>query len=169
MIIKITGICLIIICCFLSGIKASDRLKRYCESCNMLEEFLNRISIMIRYRNLNVYSIISELKKSESLSGLEFIKNLPDEYDDSAESFSDLWCRAIISDNGIGDEEKSLLISFGEKFGSSDISGELSGIEMLMENIRITGEKRRREYEKKGRLYRSAGLLAGVMTGILIL
>ena len=101
MIIRITGICLIIICCFLSGIKASDRLKRYCESCNMLEEFLNRISIMIRYRNLNVYSIISELKKSESLSGLEFIKNLVE----TIWNGSHLYHYTLTPDNELQDKE----------------------------------------------------------------
>lgn len=169
MILRLAGIFLIVICCFTAGIKASDRLKKYCESCNLIEEILNRISIMIRYRSLNVYGIISELKKSESLSGMDFIKNLPDDFEKSSGTFSGLWNSAVNSDKNIGDEEKNFLISFGEKFGSADIYGELSEIEMLMENIRITGEKRRQEYEKKGRLYRSVGLLAGIMTGILIL
>lgn len=169
MIFRIGGISLIVICCFTAGIKASDRLKKYCESCNLIEEILNRISIMIKYGSVNIYGIISELKKSESLSGMDFIKNLPDDFENNSESFSDVWNRAVNSDKSIGDEEKSFLISFGEKFGSADISGELSGIEMLSENIRITAEKRRQEYEKKGRLYRSVGLLAGIMTGILIL
>ncbi len=169
MIFKITGIMLIIICCSLSGIKASDRLKKYSESCELLEETVNRIGIMIRYKSLNIYGIISELKKSESLSGLEFIKNLPDDYENFQENFSDLWCRAVNSDSGIGDDEKKILTAFGETFGSGDIKGELSEIEMLIENLRIAGEKRRREYEKKGRLYRSVGILSGVMTGILIL
>ncbi|HAP79391.1 MAG TPA: hypothetical protein DCQ78_04360 [Ruminococcus sp.] len=60
-------------------------------------------------------------------------------------------------------------MSFGEKFGSSYIQGEISGIEMLSENIIIIKNKRFQEYEKKGRLFRSVGLLAGIMTGILIL
>ncbi len=166
MILKLSGSFLIIICCFAFGIKSSDRLKKYYESCKLIEEVLNRISIMIRYRSMNIYGIISELKKSESLSEMEFIKNLPD---DCSERFSDLWKRAVNSDMNIGDEEKNLLISFGEKFGSSDIQGEISGIEMLSENIIIIKNKRFQEYEKKGRLFRSVGLLAGIMTGILIL
>ncbi len=169
MIFRFIGIALIVICCFTAGAKASDRLKKYCESCNLIEEILNRTGIMIKYGSINIYGIISELKKSESLSGMDFIKNLPDDFENYSGGFSDLWQKAVNSDVNIGDEEKSFLISFGEKFGSADISGELSGIEMLSENIRITSEKRRQEYEKKGRLYRSAGLLAGIMTGILIL
>lgn len=167
MILKLSGSFLIIICCFAFGIKSSDRLKKYYESCKLIEEILNRISIMIRYRSMNIYGIISELKKSESFSEMEFIKNLSDDY--CSERFSDLWKKAVNSDMNIGNEEKNLLISFGEKFGSSDIQGEISEIEMLSENIIILKNKRFQEYEKKGRLFRSVGLLAGIMTGILIL
>jgi len=167
MIIKSAGIILIVLCFSLAGMTASDRLKKYCLSCTLLEETAVKIGNLIRYRSLNVYDISSELKKSPALSEMEFIRELPEDF--SGESFSDIWKRAVESDNSIGDEEKGFLIFFGEQFGTGDIQGQLSGVEMLIENLKIAGEKRRREYEKKGKLYRSVGLLAGIMTGIAIL
>lgn len=167
MIIKFTGIILIIICSTMAGVMASDKLKGYYKNCILIEETANRIGIMIKYRSLDVYGISSELKKSEAFSELEFIKNLPDDFVE--ESFESVWNRAVNSDNSIGDEEKRALISFGETFGASDTQGQLSSIEMLIENLKNTEQKRRAEYEKKGRLYRCAGLLAGIMTGIMIL
>lgn len=167
MILRFAGVFLIIIFFFALGLKASDRLKKYCESCNLIEEALNQIAVMIRYRSFNIYIISSELKKSTSLSKLEFIKKLPEKFD--SQNFFDIWCNAVESDSLIGEEEKKLLKSFGENFGTSDIEGQLSNIDMIKEKLNIISEKRRSEYEKKGKLYRSIGLLAGIMTGILIL
>lgn len=151
----------------LIGIKASDNLKKRCEHCALIIEMINRIGILIKYRSLSVYEISSELKMSRTFEKLDFIKNLPEEF--SGESFSSLWIRAVEEDCSLGDEEKELLISFSEVFGVSDIEGQLSSVLMLKENLKSIQEKRCFEYEKKGKLYRSLGIIAGVMTGIIIL
>lgn len=166
MIIKLTGVILILICGAMAGIRASDRLKGYYKTCILLTDAVNRIGIMIRYRSLNVYEIASELKKSDTLSGMEFIRRLPEKF--SEESFQSCWKTALAEDKTIGREEKNLLYSFAESFGTSDIEGQLSAVEVLSQELKAAGKRREREYEEKGRLYRSLGLIAGIMTGIMI-
>lgn len=166
MIIRLTGIIFILICGAMTGIKASDRLKNYYRNCTLLIEAVNRIGIMIRYRSLSVYEIARELKKSDTLSDIEFIRNLPEEFEN--ESFQSVWKSALKEDKSIGKEEKNLLNSFAESFGSSDTQGQLSAIALLSEGLKSTEQKRGREYEEKGRLYRSLGLIAGIMMGIMI-
>nr|WP_242823071.1 stage III sporulation protein AB [Ruminococcus flavefaciens] len=66
-------------------------------------------------------------------------------------------------------EEKKLLIDFGNILGTTDIEGQISSIAAqitLMEGLR---EQRMAEYRQKGRLYRSLGVMAGVMIGIIII
>ncbi len=165
--VKITGFICVVLCGAGGGAIMAEKLRRLRESSRQLLEMLIQISIMIRYRALNVYEIVRELHSFGSYTELGFLGELPESYE-AGEDFTVLWSKAVERDNGIGKEEKRILTSFGAELGTSDIEGQLMTIQSAIETMSSIESRRSEDYLKKGRLYRSIGALFGLMTGIIL-
>ena len=61
----------------------------------------------------------------------------------------------------------TLASAFAANLGTSDMEGQLSEFEMLKARLDVIAAKHCETYDKKGKLYRSVGLLAGVMVAIM--
>jgi len=166
--IRYLGIIFVISACTGIGINASNKLKSYRNSCCRLIEAVNSISMMIRYKQMTFYEIAGELKSQSELSQMKFIQGLPTVYS-GKNTFSQEWGSSVRHDSEIGDEEKELLLCFASKLGTSDTSGQLSSLELLSEQLKRIETRRNDEYSRKGKLYRSVGLLAGIMIGIVVI
>lgn len=163
--IKLMGVLLIVLSGAVSGSIASMRLKEQSVTANLVYSMMIRISVLLRYNALSVYEIISTLRGDNSFAELSFLQNIPTEYN-AGEDFSAEWSKAVEEDNTLRDEEKGILKSFGSAFGTTDVSGQQTLLEKTSEELKKICEIREAEYNKKGRLYRSVGILTGVMTGI---
>lgn len=168
MIFKMAGFIMIALCGGLIGNYYSDKLRKRKESCTETLQIINRISTLIRYRELNVYEIAAELQTWLSYKNTEFVYSLPCEFS-CEENFHETWKKAIESDVSLGDNEKNILTSLGNELGTSDTEGQLAILETAKIRLSQLQEIRSEEYTKKGKLYRSVGLLTGVMAGILII
>ena len=167
MLIKFLAVAMVVLCGTSCGMSYSDKLRRRVDFCSQAEKMMQLCSIMIRSCGTDVYKLVSRLK-SEDYSELTFLNELAEEY--SAENeFSSIWGRAVMSCKNTGDEEKCILVEFGNFLGSTDINGQVSGIELQLELMHGIYEQRRSDYIQKGKLYRSLGMLAGVTAGIVII
>lgn len=166
--LRILGAVFLVFAGAVLGASKSDSLKARYAACREIRELLVQISVLVRYRGLNVYEISHELMISDRYKQLDFIKKLPSEYEPDTD-FRLKWAEAVNSDSCIGDDEKKLLCSFGAGLGTSDIQGQLMAVETVLEALRRIEDKRCEEYNRKGKLYRSLGMLFGVMTGILLI
>lgn len=166
--LKILGAICLVFAGAVYGTSKSEALKINCAICREIRDLLTEISVYIRYRGLNVYEISRELNTSDRFQHLDFIGKLPTEYVPS-EDFHALWNRAVDNDSCMGADEKALLRSFGAVLGTSDIDGQLLSVEGALEDLKKTEDKRSEEYRRKGKLYRSLGMLFGVMAGILFI
>ncbi len=166
--IKLLGVTLIIICGAVSGAIASSRLKEQTKTANLAHSMIIRVSVLLRYNAQNVYEIVSELRADSNFSELAFLQSMPTEYI-VGEDFSAQWSQAVDGDLSLGNEEKSVLKSFGSTFGTTDACGQLTLIESTAEELRKICRMREGEYNRKGKLYRSVGMLTGVMTGIALI
>lgn len=151
----------------MSGIYKSEKLKTGARLCYEIGELLRQSAIMIRYRALNVYEISNELKTMQCCKKLAFVEKLPSAYV-QGEDFHKIWCDLVNGDD-LPDDEKKLLCDFGNILGTSDIDGQLRSIEAMEASLKLLEEKRSNEYALKGKLYRSIGLLFGVMIGIIVI
>ena len=61
------------------------------------------------------------------------------------------------------------MIDFGNFFGTSDIEGQLTSIDSSLERLHEIQKVRCEDYKRKGKLYRSIGMLFGVMAGIIVI
>lgn len=149
------------------GMGCSEKLKRRVEFCTEAEKMMQLSEIMIRSCGTNVYDLVGRLK-AEGYSNLDFLDKVSEEYS-ADEEFRESWRTAVTGLRNIGDEEKRALVEFGNFLGSTDISGQLSGIALQSELMHGIYERRQADYQKKGRLYRSLGVLAGLTVGIIVI
>lgn len=166
--IKILGALCFVFAGAIYGAEKSASLKNKCTCCQEIRSLIVKISVMIRYRGLNVYEIVRELKESSDIHMLQFIEKLPSEFI-AGSDFHNLWCTAVESEISMGEDESKILCKFGNALGTSDIEGQLLSIESVLEELKSIEQMRQDEYRRKGKLYRSLGMLFGVMTGILLI
>lgn len=149
------------------GAYYSEKLKNRVRICTDAERLLRICAAMIRSSRRDIFNIIKALK-SEGLSELGFLFELPEEYSADCD-VRNCWRNALIRDRSIPAEEKAVLTELGQILGTTDAEGQLSGIASLLVRMEELREQRREEYLRKGKLYRSLGVMAGVSVGIILI
>ena len=151
-----------------AGVYFSERLKSDLDFCRNIHEIFMNTAVIIRCSADDVYSIGSELKSNKKFQRLTFLQAIPEKYNPE-HNFREIWINAVKSQKNLPDDVKGLLCDFGSVLGQSDIEGQLASIETLTGKADILEKKYSEIYSQKGRLYRSVGMLFGIMTGILII
>lgn len=167
MIFRVIAVAFIILCGAFIGIDRSEELKKRISLCDEIKKLFGICENMIRSSGADVYRLVSRLKQEE-FRILLFIYELPEAYSPDTE-LRDLWERSVSELKDLPHEEKHLITEFGRYLGTTDIIGQVSLIGSHSELISQLREQRAEEYRRKGRLYRSVGLMAGLMIGIIII
>lgn len=150
------------------GFSMADKLKESQKICEEINYLFQRISFLISYRHDDVYTICRNLKSDDELKRLTFLDMLPDCYK-SGENFREIWSNAVNSQKNIGSEEAELLIHLGSVLGKSSIDGQIEIISDMQCRLNQITKVRTDNLLKKGRLYRSTGILFGIMAGIIVI
>ena len=149
------------------GFNMADKLKKGVDFCTEAERLLNICESEIRTSSSDVYSIVRRLKKEKFKINIS-IDGLPECYSPETD-FRDQWCEAFHSINGINKDELDIMLSLGNMLGTTDTEGQLQGISDIRTRVEGLYSRRQNEYDKKGKLYRSIGLLTGAALGIMII
>lgn len=123
---------------------------------------ISRTSILIRYNCCDVDGIVRELKAVSDI-----FSDVPEETADDGDMSAVLWESA--ADKVSDEDERQILMRFCSDLGTSDTEGQLAMLSTLKELTSELRKRRSEEYLRYGRLYRSAGLLFGLMAGIAII
>ncbi len=150
------------------GFSMADKLNESCVICEEIGELFRQTVFFITYRQDDIYAICRKLKSDNELKHLTFLRNLPENYN-TGEDFRELWSNAVESQKNLDTEENSLLMHFGCILGKSDAQSQAESISALQKELERIMSIRRENLLKKGRLYRSTGLLFGIMAGILVI
>lgn len=151
-----------------AGFSKADGLRKDLEISRETGELLRMSAIFIRFQGLDVYELSDRLKNSADLHELTFLNSLPSGFSED-ENFHDLWKNAVSGQENIPAEERMILLNFGKIVGTSDIPGQLTSIEAIGAELSEIEGRRKENYTRKSRLYRSTGTLFGIMAGILII
>ena len=165
MIVKIIGILLIVFSCGLWGVTKSAQLEKAVSFCSITCRMLNSISLMIRYNNYEIPEILHELCKNEECS--EYISEAAVQ-NEKGMDFHTAWWKAVEKYVKLK-PEREILLRFGNEFGLSDIDGQIKLIEGITAEINEVKILRTDEYNKYGRVYRTVGILFGLMAGVIII
>ena len=106
-----------------------------------------------------------------ALAGLVFgfyrCENLKSEL--SVSQQTEEFFRSSAGEAAIPQEERRLLSEFGSIIGASDAEGQQKSLSAFEKEAEQLAVMRRETYLKKGKLYRSVGLLFGLMGAILVI
>lgn len=158
---KITGIVSIFIASAMTGVimatKLNERVKLLGEirqaSIQIRSDFEYRAPVLSECfeKRGRFFSLVSELISREGY--------LPD----------DAVKKACCTFKQLKNEEKEILISFGENLGAEEICGQISNISWLIKELDEVIMRAKEEYSTKGKLYKSSGVLAGLGFAILLI
>ncbi len=148
------------------GAAMADKLRRGCKRLSEIQHLLGRVGYWIGSREDDVYAVCRKIKDEDVLPGMSFIGKLPDSYR-SGENFHLRWTSAVQGSHDIGEREKELLTELGRILGAGDKASQLNSIKALERETERLRNEQTEQLAKKGKLYTSAGLLFGVMAGIL--
>ncbi len=139
---------------------------RRIKKVQLLINLADEIESMIRYKAMTVSDMIYEISINNSYSSLDFIKELVSMSENEADIHK-AWSEAV-KKSAFGNEEREIMFLFGNMLGTSDINGQVSAIELYKKRLDNLFNELKTEYESKGRMYRSGGVLIGIMAGILL-
>lgn len=165
--VRFIGVFLIFSACCAAGMSISIGMKKKLERLNLFRRMTDEIATLIRYRSYTVREILVRLKENRSYSGLAFMQNA--DYGYKGSSAGEIWIESIDMDSELSGEEKKLLSQLGAQLGATDTEGQLSVISVFNNELEEMIKKQSEKYAVKGKLYRSMGILAGAMFGILII
>lgn len=168
MILRIFSALILTLAGGLAGFSMADRLSESRKICIEIGHLFRQTAFFITYRQDDIYAICRKLKSDGELKHLTFLQSLPDCYN-TGEDFRILWSNALESQKNLGTEESALLTHFGSILGKSDAESQAESISAFQKELDRITEIRTENLLKKGRLYRSAGLLFGVMAGIMVI
>lgn len=165
--LKLIGMIMIIMTTSLIGTGLSGSLSERAARLNVIDLMFDRIATLIKFRCMPTGEILRELSGDCSFSALTFLHNSL-QYYESGDSFPRAWQKGVEADSSLKNDEKIILLSAGRSLGTSDCDGQLSMIEVFRQNINHLSDSAREESLKKGRLYRSLGVLAGVFISVML-
>jgi stage III sporulation protein AB len=130
------------------------------ESLRELTRALQEMSLLIRHRALPVRDLFTELSRYEFFSKISEFGDL---------DFREEWVEVTDTLTELTESERKIIKSIGLSLGTSDVEGQLSMLEVNAQLLTKHGDEAHEQYLKKGRLYRSIGVLAGLFVAILII
>lgn len=149
----------------LSGFVESHRLFARVESLESFIRFLSAAKTEIRYSAVPVVQI---LKRHGS--ELHFIKECERQCTEG-EGFASAWKNAALNFSrcdGFNEQDKELLLSFGEEFGASDTEGQISHLDLYSGLFHTNLNSAREAKNRKSRLYLMLGIFAGLSSALLL-
>jgi stage III sporulation protein AB len=143
-----------------TGLYFSYRLKIREESLRELTQVLREMALLIRHRALPVKDLFEELSRYDFIGSVN---------NAIGADFRGNWLTVTDELTELAESERSIIKSVGLSLGTSDVQGQLSMLEVNAQLLAKHGDEAHEQYNKKGKLYRSCGLLAGLFLAVLII
>ena len=166
--LKTTGCIVLVVCGTLMGLKFSERLKKRVKLLELTVRMINEIALQIRYSSPTVFELLDDLCNNPAYSELKYLIRIKEKRV-CGKSFSEVWNDGLsdVKENDFTAEDYSVISEIGEELGRSDTDGQLTALALIKDKLLILRDNSAAEYEKKGKLYRTLGLLSGICVAIL--
>ena len=153
--LRLMGGLLLLCCCTGIGLQLSGRLGARVRCLEKLERMLTDMIAMVRHQNLPTGEILSRLRQEGYLSG---------DASGAPEAMAELAENPLLQP-----EEKLLLLRVGQLLGASDRESQVGQLELEHSALGRMLEDARQEWETRGKLFRTMGLLLGTLAAVLAL
>lgn len=154
----------------MTGNYFAAELKKRVEILKEVRLMLAQIKLMVEYNSATVYEIAETLCKDSRLSSLKFLQTLSVSIEKVEEVFSEQWENAVNSFRcaSLKKEDVRLIASIGCQLGKSGVEGQMSSIKMKEKELEALISDAEGELVRKGKLYRSLGVLSGAFAAVIL-
>ena len=150
------------------GLTYSAALKRNQTQIDELIQMITLLKIDIRYNQSQLYDMFDRLYSNSKFNNLNFLNNLKNNMMDMP--FPSAWEKSIVDWNcNISKDDKELLKSMSGILGASDSIGQIMALEHIEHRFKISLQLAREIYNKKGKLFRSLGILIGLAVFVIFM
>ncbi|MCM1299633.1 MAG: stage III sporulation protein AB [Firmicutes bacterium] len=150
-----------------AGLYFSKRLKEREAVLSAVILLIRELTVQIRYTNSEIGKMLRSAAQNEEFKKLLFVTGC-EEISEKGD-FHKSWRSGAAMQPYLNTKDRELLLSLGEKLGSTDLDGQLSFLEMTEEIFKERQKQAFSDYLNKGRVYRSVGVLCGLAAGIIVL
>lgn len=163
--IRTVGLLMLLIAAALAGNTAAKGLEGRVRRLQMLELFCEAAGSELKYLLPTVKELLCSLAQRADFQSLLFLQNAAAAHTPFPES----WRNAVETDKTLCADEREILRTIGATLGSTELSAQLSALKLCGERFQRLRETAETEVLRRGRLYRSMGILTGIFLVILLL
>ena len=128
---------------------------------------IKELTVQIKYTNTEIGVMLKSASQHEAYKNLLFISACANTSENG--DFHPLWNDGVKRQPYLTTTDRELLFALGDRLGETDLDGQLSFLELTCEMLKKQQQEASENYRKKGRMYRSVGLLCGLAAGIMVL
>ncbi len=166
--LRVIGILFLFAACALTGINASQKLYDRQAALDALSSYTKRLSMLMEYAPKPLSELCARLDTGPVAElWLGFARHLSD-----APNTLYAWQKAMEEANGpvraLTAEDRAILEDYVRGLGSGNRETQRANAQLLEERLKAARIEAREVYSKKGRVYRSMGILCGVGLAILV-
>ncbi len=172
MLIKLIGSAIVLCSCTAAGVFFAYKDRYRAEDLKEMKRGLLLLKSEISYNSKPLYEALIDIsgKLNDTVSEI---------FEDSGRllksrkvgSASEAWEKTLLNRKGrtfYKKEDLDALIAFGQALGGSDIKYQLSNIDIAVEYIDSKSAELLKKHSKDSRLYKSAGLLGGILIVVVL-
>lgn len=165
---NLAGGILIVIACGGVGLLKSHSLGERLRMLTLLERLMEHFSTQIRFRSLTLEELLWECIKNPIFKELGFLETVSKDMSEGL-TFKEAWQHGVGSWNGpLNPGDKLLILSIKEELGVSDTEGQLAALALVLEQLKALAKEALEDYQRRGRLFRSLGVLGGIFISLLL-
>lgn len=167
---KLIGLLSLFLICTAAGLGASLRLSKRVGHLEAFIAAMGLLSTEIRYNAPPVAVLLEKLDAAPEFGRLRvfgFCRELLRVKQGVFEAWPEALALARPS-LSIAEGDAEVLLAFGRAFGATDVEGQLANCESCRAQLQSRLEEAREEKLKRGRMYSSLGVLAGLFLVILL-
>lgn len=164
--INMTQICIFLLfttCGATVGIFCSGLLSKRCNSLNSVSDMLREMEIYIRYNRLQLSEIFRKVGNEKCFFVTEQLISSAA----NGKCFRQEWNNCVLGLEYLKPDDKNVLYSLGDSIGKSDTEGQVAVIEAAQSRLSACIEDAEDARRRKGKLYRTLGILIGAAAGII--
>lgn len=147
------------------GAYFSDRLSQRCE---VISAYISLFRNMTAYVTYNGYKL-DEMLKAQCKTSRCYISDKLIAVCESGGNISDEWDACVHNSGYLKAEDRQILSELGRSIGKSNTEGETAALALAMTRLDNVLETANEEKKRKGRLYRTLGIMLGAAVGIMLI
>ena len=115
-----------------------------------------------------IFYDLSKLDDNTNIKNIFF--NLNQRLDNK--KLSEVWRDVVLEEKkylSLKEDDINLLKTLGNTLGKSDVDGQMSGINLFTELLKVQLQKAEKEKEKSSKMYKSLGAIVGIVIVIILI